>query len=339
MTEANPYENATSRNTSTDWLNDQQTVDLDLDGMADYAERMTIIEGNLGNELGYINDLFQVPLSAWEGPVLGEAEYVRTRMGDNATELSQYIQRLRIALTNIGMAAQTIADAYGSTDGWSAASLNTVMFAFAERGATRPEGLPAFITGETFEDKIAEMQAANNGAPGANSPEWGRPETWEQRENADGSVTQIATTSDGHRMVITTSPPGVYPATTTTTIYGPNGNRISSSGTRVSTSSSPYHVTTTTTNTENGQVTGSTERTRVAGTGTETVVTRNAEGNETDRRTVTTEVHDDGSQTITTRNAEGEVTDQVTIGAQTAGGPSGESSPYQRAIDSIPDMY
>jgi len=337
----NPYESATSYNTSTEWLADQKAVDLDLDGMADYAQSMKRIEGNLRNELGYVDDLHQVPMEAWRGPVLGEAEYVRTRMGDNASELSQYIQRLGAAMLNVGMAAQTIADTYGSTDGWSAASLNAVRFAFVEYGATRPAGLPSYVEGKTYEQVMAE-QAAASGGPTAQSPAWGSPTSWETRENADGSTSQIAMTDDGHRMVITTSAPGVHPAATTTTIYGPNGARISSSGTQVAQSSSSYHHSTTTTTTQDGRVTGSTTRSTVAGSAnTETVVTHNADGVETNRRTVTTVTHDDGSQTVTTRNADGKVTDEVRVGPQTAGGPTGEveNTPYKRALDNIEGMY
>lgn len=334
MGDENPYENATNFNTSTGWLNDQKPVDLDLDGMADYAQSMQRIQENLRNELGYIDDLHTVPIKAWEGAVLGEADYVRTRMSDNATELSEYIRRLNDALLNIGMAAQTIADTYASTDGWSAVTLNTVLYAFADQDASRPAGLPSRVTGETYEDKMREAQAA--GPPPANSPDWGSPTSWDTRENADGSTTQTATTADGHRMVITTMPSG----STTTVVYGPDGNQIRTTGTRVSTSSGSYYHSTTTTETRDGQVISSTTRTSVAGSGnTETVVTRDAQGNETGRRTVTTETNDDGSQTVTTKDANGNITDQVRTAPQTAGGPDADQSPHQRALDDIPGMY
>jgi hypothetical protein len=331
----NPYENATRFNTSTEWLSDQKPVDLDLDGMADYAQSMKRIQENLRNELGYVDDLHSVPVQAWEGAVLGEADYVRTRMGDNATELNEYIRRLSDALLNIGMAAQTVADTYASTDGWSAASLNTVLFAFADPGATRPAGLHPMVGNKTYDEWMAEAEA-NAGAPGAESPDWGNPSSWESRENPDGSTTQTATTADGHRMEITTLPSGA----TTTTIFGPNGNRISTTGTQVSTSSGSYYHSTTTTQTRDGQVVSSTTRTSVAGSGsTETVVTHDAQGNETGRRTVTTETNDDGSQTVTTRDASGNVTDEVRTAPQTTGGPDADESPRQRAYETIPDMY
>lgn len=335
MGDENPYENATRFNTSTDWLNDQKPVDLDLDGMADYAQSMKRIQENLRNELGYMDDLHSIPINAWEGAVLGEADYVRTRMGDNATELSEYIRRLNDALLNVGMAAQTIADTYASTDGWSAVSLNTVLYAFADERASRPAGLPSFVTGETYKDKMREAEAAA-GPPAANSPDWGNPSSWDTRENADGSTTQTATTADGHRMVIITSPSG----STTTTVYGPNGARISMTGTQVSTASGSYYHSTTTTETRDGHVVSSTTRSTVAGSAnTETVVTRDAHGTETGRRTITTETNEDGSQTVTTRDAAGNITEQVQTAPQTAGGPSADESPRQRAYDTIPDMY
>jgi hypothetical protein len=341
VAEENPYQDATDHNTSTTWLADQQPVDLDLDGLAEYAKSMKRIQENLVGELGQLADLARLPTAAWAGDVLGEADYVRTRMGDNSIEMSQYLQRLRDALLNIGMAAQTVADTYASTDGWSAASLNTVLFAFADPRASRPNGLPPFVTNTTYADKKREFEAQQNGAaPAPTSPDWGNPQSWTQRQNADGSVTQIATTADGHRMEITST--GTGAVTTTTTVFGPNGAQLSTSSQRNATTSWQYGSTTTTTDTRDGKVTGSTTRstTNTGGSATtETVTTRDPKGTETSRTTVVTETHDDGSQTITTRNAKGEVVDEVRVGPQTAGGPGPGSSPYKQALDGIPGTY
>ncbi len=338
----NPFQDSTDYNTSKTWLDDQKPVDIDLDGMADYAQSMKRIHDNLMGELGYVDDLATRPLTAWAGPVLGEADYISTRIRDNSTEFNEYLKRLRAALLNIGMAAQTVADTYASTDGTSATSINTVMFAFAQPGASRPSGLPSYVTGETYADKVRELEAQQAGqAPAAASPDWGRPERWESEEAPDGTVTQTATTADGHQMVIVTTGTGTGAVTTTTTILAPNGTRLSASSQRTTTASYPYGTITTTTDTRDGQVTGSTTRSTYSGAPgmTETVTTSDAQGNETSRSTVSTETHSDGSQTITTRNAAGEIIDQVQVGAQTANGTGLDETPRQRALDSIPGMY
>jgi hypothetical protein len=338
----NPFQDTTDYNTSTTWLNDQQPVDLDLDGMADYAQSMLRIIENLMAEQGYVDDLASRPMTAWVGDVLGEAEYVRTRMRDNSTEFTEYLQRLRDAILNIGMAAQTIADTYASTDGWSSASLNTVLFAFADPDASRPSGLPPGIAVQTYEDMRREQEAQQAGQPPPEgSPAWGDPERWDSVTSDDGTVTQTASTADGHRMEIVTTGTGTGTVVTTTTVFAPGGATLSTSSQRSTTSSYPYGTITTTTGTRDGQATETTTRsTYTGGPGmTETVTSTDPQGNETSRRTVVTETNDDGSQTITTRNAAGEVIDQVQVGAQTADGPRLTETPHQRALDTIPDMY
>lgn len=202
MGDENPYQLATKANTNTDWLSDQTPVDVDIRGMGDFAQNMKTIQGNLTSELGYVDDLHTVPMKAWEGTVLAEAEFVRTRMSENATELTQYLQRLSTALLNIGMAAQTIADTYGATDGFSAIDLNAVQFAFAEPGAKRPAGLPSHVTGETYRQKLAAAQPAQQpqqprpGTP-AQPPGQGKRYTETVRTNPDGTQTVTRKDSDG----------------------------------------------------------------------------------------------------------------------------------------------
>ncbi|MFC0529914.1 hypothetical protein [Phytohabitans kaempferiae] len=200
MGEENPYQSATNFNTRTDWLSDQKPVDLNLDGMGDFAQNMQTIHDNLRDELGYVHDLHSVPMKAWEGIVLGEASFVRTRMGDNAKELSHYLQRLSSALLNIGMAAQTIADTYGAADGFSAIELNTVRYAFAEPGAARPSGLSPLVTGETYEEKMAAIRPTAGAPPvtrreprGGETPR----RTVTTETHADGSQTVTTRNAEG----------------------------------------------------------------------------------------------------------------------------------------------
>lgn len=201
-----PYQRATKYNTSTDRLEGGKLLDLDLDGMGDFAQNMTTLQGNLNNNLRYVTQLLTVPMDAWHGPVLGEADFVRTRMRENATELTQYIQKLSSALQNIGMAAQTIADTYGAADGFSAIELNTVRYAFAEPGANRPGGLSPLVTGETYEQKLA----AATGTGDKPSQTGGQPPQTGPAKTPKAGETPVAPKKnpDGTETVATRNPQG-----------------------------------------------------------------------------------------------------------------------------------
>jgi hypothetical protein len=109
--ENNPYSEQTEHNTRTEWLNEQEPLDVELDGLTDYAANMKTLSENLRDLGATLNPLGTVPTQAWEGMVLEEMNYMRHRFLGNYAEFKQYLANLQMALMNIGMAAQTIADA------------------------------------------------------------------------------------------------------------------------------------------------------------------------------------------------------------------------------------
>lgn len=327
----NPYENETSENLRFDWSDGRADIDVDLDGMAEYAQHVVDIQRHLLDNMGSLSLLASLPGKAWEGIVLPEGAYTMTRMLNNYNELQVYLSHLATALMNVGSAAQTVADSYGATDGWSAADLNAIEFAFGVSGAERPSGLPPMIEGTTYWD--AYFDSLDNGdtaAPPATSPLWtdaGR------TTNPDGSVTRTATGPNGQRMEIRTfTVPGSSQTVTTTTVYAANGTQLSSSSTTTSTYLNGNTVVKRTTNPD-----GSTTEERTAYEGGEvssqSTVNQDADGNTTSSTETVT--NPDGSQTTTREDAEGEESHVVTIGEQTEGGSGTPDDPANEAIERI----
>jgi hypothetical protein len=333
----NPYQRETSQNTRTDWLADQKPLDVDIDGLVDYGKNMVTIQQNLQGHGGRLNMLGQLPQNAWEGGALPEGMYIRQQMTANYGELQQYLTYLGSALTNIGMAAQTVADAYSSTDGWSAASLDAVRFAFGEADAPRPAGLPPFITGKTWWDQYFEATASGQGAEGAAPKDF---TDQGQRINPDGSVTSTAVAPDGTVKTITqqTLPGGAGTVVTTTTTDA-NGKVLSSSTDRTTTvvQGNSTVTTTTTTDAEGKRTGGSRETTAYGDDGSRSVTSEqlNAAGDPTSRKV---DQHNaDGTQTVTTTDGKGHTTQELHVGQNTDGvAPSdATSSPTKQALDEI----
>jgi hypothetical protein len=331
----NPYREETRANTSTTWLGDQQPVDVDPEGLSGYAGNMVTIMENLMSHQTYLTMLASVPHQAWEGPVLGDAGYARARFLANYTELMNYLSHLALALNNIGNAAQTVADAYSGTDGHSAADLNAVLFAFGVPGANRPAGLPSIIGKTYFQDLI---ERRTQGGESAAAPAmFGDEGTWDERTNADGSVTQIAHGPNGQRMEITSfSIPGGGGTVTTTVIYGSGGRVLSRTSENRSTYMDGNSVVTSTTTSSDGRRTGSTTETvtygdggRVTSESTENVQ-YGPDGSEAARSSTTTTTESDGSQVTEQRRGD-EVIRRTEVGEQTSGG--GATRPDSPAAD------
>jgi len=301
-----PYGGQTAANTSPGWLNTtkDEVIDLDLDGMAEFAKDMVKVQDYLNARTGQLQLLAEMPTDAWEGNVLGEAGYIRSMMMNNYKGFTQYFSYLSIALSNVGMAAQTISDIYGSSDGWSAASLDAVSWAF--------------------------------GAPPENAPDWvNQP----PRTNADGSVTAIALGPDGQRKEITTfSVPGGGPTIVTTTLYDAKGKVVTQHSERTVTVQRGNSVVTRTEYTgPDGKPAGAQEKfTTYGAAGQETAhgrVTYGADGKPTSTTTDTTGA--DGSHHITTTNHDGKVVQDLHVGATTEGAEAVPDSPLQDTLDDI----
>src|SRR5258708_7545572 len=126
---------------------------------------------DLGSRSAHLTHLFQMPVEAWQGMVLGEAAFLRSQMLANASELSAYLGNLGQTLFNIGSAAQTVADIYGSGDATGAAELSDVLFAFGDKSVPRPAGLPKNV-GQTYDEALMANDAKVAPAP-ETSAEWG----------------------------------------------------------------------------------------------------------------------------------------------------------------------
>lgn len=333
--EDNPYAAQTQANTDAPWVGEGTPVDVDLDGLREYAKHMADQQRDLMSRSMHLNHLLEMPFQAWDGAVLGEAAFVRSQLMANAKELSMYLGSLGQTLMNIGSAAQTVADCYQSADGTSAASLSAVLFAFGDKSQPRPGGLPSHI-GQTY---IEAMYAnANTTATPADSPLWGRST---EKTLSPYQTVLTATAPNGQtRETVTTSVPGSGHTIVTTTVYGADGKVLSTSSTRTSTS---YNTTTNTQvktveSAQNGTPTGrSTTTTTYDGTrvAREETVSYTPDGNGGERPTSTrTEAVDgDGVRTETTsrtdQNGRTEVTDRVVVGPETPG----QSSPRDRVAN------
>ncbi|MFC7533455.1 hypothetical protein [Actinoplanes sp. GCM10030250] len=194
MDAENPYAEQTSANTSTPWLDDGPGVDVDLDGLTEYARHMADQQADIASRAPYLASLGEMPGQAWRGDVLGEADAVRAQLVANAGELSVYLGKLGASLGDVGRAARAIAEQYRSGDAVAAASLSDVLNAFAPRPA-QP-------------------------APAADSPEW------RVGVVTPVSAQQTVETSAGpggeRREITTFTAPGGA-TTTTTTVIGRGG--------------------------------------------------------------------------------------------------------------------
>jgi hypothetical protein len=331
----NPYEQQTRANTSTDWLDNQEPVDLNLQGMGEFATNMVTVKENLTSHVGYLDLLATLPMQAWEGGALPEGAYSMNQMLGNFAELQAYLAYLQIALSNIGMAAQTIADAYASTDGWSAASLDTVKWAYGDSSVPPPAGLPPWVTGKSYWDQYFE--SLQSGTQAAGSPTGA---TWTpdgQRVNADGSVTERAIGSDGRvREMTTVTIPGAGGTLVTTRVIGADGKELSVSSQRTTTTYDGGSVVTTTVSYDGqGNVTGSKESTTTYDDGeVRSTGTANFDRDGVPTTSTVTTTHDDGSQTVTDTSGD-TVTREVRYGQQTDGVTGTGDTPAMDAIEEV----
>jgi hypothetical protein len=336
--EYNPYAAQTRENTSTGWLNDQTKVDIDLDGMGEYAKNMVTIQKNLMGHLGHLNPLMELPHRAWVGSVLPEGAYTMKLMIGNYQELLQYCAYLATALGNIGNAAQTVADIFSRTDGWSAASLDAIKFAYGDRNVPKPGNLPPWVTGKTWFDQYFENLQKGEGVAGS-------PDVWRNlgsHTNPDGSTTMTSVNQNGVTRTMTVfSVPGGGPTITTITTTGLDGKVLSKQSQQSTTYLDGNSVVETTTSYDGaGTTTGAkTETTTYGSGGPPSVLTENfdASGNKTSstfdgttsngEQEVRTTVYDDKGQPT--------VTQDVHAGSPT---PGTDGMPDSPAADAVQDV-
>jgi len=337
--ENNPYSEQTEHNTRTEWLNEQEPLDVELDGLTDYAANMKTLSENLRDLGATLNPLGTVPTQAWEGMVLEEMNYMRHRFLGNYAEFKQYLANLQMALMNIGMAAQTIADAYRGTDGWSAASVDAVRFAFGDRSVPPPGGLPTGINYQTYFDALSQMRQTGGADSDRPDAVWTPPERTEE----NGVVRFTSTNQYGETKVISQQLVPGQGYVTTITLTDRDGNVISESR-QTSYSAYPssyvYISGTGTAVTTNGETTvlrsSTTRVTDPDGGYTETTTEY---VNDRESGTTTHVVDEDGNQVVTTTRPDGqggdEVVREVHIGANTEGVTDPNYSPARRALNGL----
>ena len=317
--DVNPYASQSTANTQVSWAGNGLPVDVDLDGIREYAKQMAGQQTDLATRGAHLTPLSAMPAEAWEGDVLGEGAFVREQFAANAAELSAYLQNLAQTMANISSAAQTVADIYQSADATGAASLNDVLFAYGDSGARRPDGLPARV-GRTYVEALMEGAATDPAAA------TGAPPPATQISPYQSSQT-FAMPNRQRREVVTTTVPGSNLSTVTTTVYDRDGTVLSTGSTRTTDVFDPTTNTrmTTVDSYRGGEKTGSTT-TATAYDGDEVLasesVTTDRDGTVTGREKE--EVDPAGARTGTTVRVDADgreqVTDRVTVGPQTHDG-------------------
>jgi hypothetical protein len=319
----NPYSDQTKANTHTPWLAEGPPVDVDLDGLREYAKLMMKAQLDLSNRRTHLSQLFELPTTAWDGDVLGEAAAIRSQMSANASEFNTYLANLGQSLMNIGSAAQTVADIYEHGDAVSAASMNDVLFAFGDKSVPRPHGLPSYL-GKTYADAL--MEGAKEGGPAADSAEW-----QDQGTVAQGPYQTLQTSVAGgqRRTIETTTLPNSGTTIVTTTVYDQKGHVVSTFTTRTETTyDSRTNVQTTKETTSSGKtVTGTSTTAKTYADGQvvrEVTTSADADGVVTGRKTssvntgtgVRTDVTD-SANTKTDDKTDLKETDRVVYGQET----------------------
>lgn len=336
----NPYQDQTTANTDRHWLDDQKPVDINLEGMAEFAKNMVTIKENLSSHQNYVTSMLaSLPTQGWEGGALPEGAYARKKMLDNFADFQQYLTQLGTALNNIGMAAQTIADAFSGEDEWNAATLDAVNWAFGDTNARRPSGLSQFVSGKTYYDAYFEQLEQSSESTNTAGVQWTQQPGTTISYGPYTETIQRATAPDGRVMEIRTVS-GPSGTTITTRLLSPEGNVLSETSQQKHTYTDGNSTVTQTTNYDaNGNRTGSTTKRTDSTTDDETTTQYDADGRQTTSHSTVT--NDDGTQTtstnVTTYGEDGRPTTTETqhleTGQNTAGADGDD--PAQEAIEQL----
>jgi hypothetical protein len=315
----NPYQKQSAANTNTGWL-PSTTLHLDLKSIRDYAVYLTSVQADLPSLTGRLQPMTSLLTQGWNGPVLPEAAYAQQSFSRNQSELMAFLENLGVGIGNVAMAAQAVADYYGNSDGWSAADLDAVKFAFGDNGVPTPAEWPYTKSITTAEDTKLTPPGdvwTPVGLP-TKSTHGGTTTTVVTMVNERGQK-QTATTvvSSGRTVTTTVGPDGTF---TETTVVNPDGSKLTTSvapGKKTTTThtwTSP-EGTVNTVSTFNGQQTSSsatvtvlvpggrqTVTTRYDGKGNITgstvdLVSTDAHGNATGERVIDY-AYDQGKQTV-----------------------------------------
>lgn len=325
---SDPYSDATTQNTDLSWLDDCKPVDVDLHSMVDYAKNMVIVADNLKDHQPRVLDQMRSLVEdAFQGG-FPEISVIAHTHGSNMAEFTQYLSFLQAAVNNIGMAAQTVADAYSNTDGWSAATLDAVEFAYGDPDAQRPSGLPAFIgkQGTYYDRYFAQLEDADQNAPKDDAQHTWTIDmtytvgnsTYTIYKDQNGEFRTVQVVHDGNTETVYDTTDGKTHVTTktTNTTYFPGGSS------------------TTTTTTADGKPHGRQIVTTYQGTTTTTQY--NADGDPTSSST-TVNTADGTTETNYSYGSDGSqhTTSQVTVGTESPGVGNNVDDPGAAAVQDL----
>jgi hypothetical protein len=224
--------------TAADWFgnNPMGKVSTSIPDMHTYAKDMAFAVGpNVatsasrasGNMGKYASSAFTGMADSGSLRQVPELSKVNAQQSQAMSDFGYFIKDLSNGITNIGMAAQVIADSYHGTDAFSAADLNSVDFAYGDMGANRPSGLNSKI-GETTSERQADQQANMSEAQQADP----------ENPNPYGLATVNSASGTGYSYITYTYPDGsTYSimsgmnadggSTTTVTTTDANGKAVS----------------------------------------------------------------------------------------------------------------
>ncbi len=333
----NPYQEQTDVNTDPKWLGDDR-VEVDLRTMGDYAKGVQELQIQLVGRVMQLQPLLATqPLEAWKGhQILPEAALLAGIIANSTDEFNGYLLSLVQGLLNVGSAAQSIADIYAGTDGWSAADLGAVQWVLGEYGAKRPAGAPSWILDQTH----AQAAAAGEGPP---PPEDSGLWTVVSEGGYSGAFITVSAGPGGMRMV-TVVVNDASGSSRTTTIYNAAGEQLT---TRTQVTKTVYNgdtVTTRVTTTQDGKPQGSVETSETTTAGqVSSSTTTNTDANGKPSQQTVLRTLPDGSQIISTYefDKDGNRIEPpirvIAIGEQTAGPDRNAVDPGDTALDELRD--
>jgi hypothetical protein len=334
------YSDQTKKNIDKSWLADEKEVTADLAGIATYASKMLTIRLNAANHLAtLLTGLNSIPSKAWDKVPLGEGSYAMQQMIGNAKEFAEFVKIWMESAENVGGAATTINNLYGGADGWSAANLDAIKFAWGDLNSPAASLWPPGDPPKTYAQSDKAKQNANRDPLGGQN-------FWKQHGDAvtlpNGTViitswNQYDKGDPRHRemtVTIVTYPGGQK----MTTVAGPDGTihtleEPGPNGTTTTTMDAKYQSRgkqVVTTATVNGVTTTTTAQYDVEGDDHHFVLSSavvwqsSAAG-----QTITTETFDDAGQPT--------VTGVTYLGAPTPGAEAGYNKVYLDAIKQAKD--
>jgi hypothetical protein len=127
----------------------------------------------LAKPLVSLQQMNQLAFQAFEGSSAGgqfaEGPMMIAAVQSNSVVFGDFMHDLMLGVRAIANAAQVCADTYQGADNDNAGGIDTINYAFADPGATRPHGLSSQVGSHTLMDMVLAQEQQNGGA-GAGGP-------------------------------------------------------------------------------------------------------------------------------------------------------------------------